>query len=90
MAEDDIHTQTSDPTHTTQNTTHNTQVKWGGRVYPITSALILDARESHLLLDGPDRTLNIQCPVRLLHGLADEEVPYDTAIRLANRASAAW
>lgn len=61
------------------------QVKWGGRVYPITKALIEDARENHLILEGPDRALPIQCPVRLLHGLYDEEVPYETAIRLANR-----
>ncbi|KAJ8600502.1 hypothetical protein CTAYLR_010073 [Chrysophaeum taylorii] len=60
------------------------QVRWGERTYPITRALIEDAR-NHLILDGPDRALPIQCPVRLLHGLYDEEVPYDTAIRLANR-----
>ena len=29
--------------------------------------------------------LDVQCPVRLLHGLEDEEVPYTTAVRLANR-----
>ena len=61
------------------------QVKWGGRTYPITRALIEDAKNNHLLLDGPDRVLPIKCPVRLLHGLLDEEVPYDTAVRLANR-----
>jgi pimeloyl-ACP methyl ester carboxylesterase len=61
------------------------EIKWGGGTYTITKALIQDARDSHLLLDGPDRTLDIQCPVRLLHGLEDEEVPYSTAIRLANR-----
>lgn len=60
------------------------QVKWGGRVYPITRALIEDAR-NHLILEGPDRGIPIQCPIRLLHGLYDEEVPFDTAIRLANR-----
>merc|ERR1712216_711324 len=39
----------------------------------------------HLLLKGPDGGLDVQCPVRLLHGLEDEEVPYTTAVRLANR-----
>ncbi|KAH8072403.1 mycophenolic acid acyl-glucuronide esterase [Aureococcus anophagefferens] len=48
-------------------------------------ALIEDAREHHLLLDGPERTLPIQCPVRLLHGLMDEEVPFDTCVPLAQR-----
>ncbi|KAH8060911.1 mycophenolic acid acyl-glucuronide esterase [Aureococcus anophagefferens] len=60
------------------------QVHWGGKTYPIT-ALIEDAKDNHLLLDGPDRVLPIQCPVRLLHGLYDEEVPYDVAVRLARR-----
>lgn len=59
-------------------------VKWGHRVYPITRALIEDAR-NHLILEGPDKGLPIKCPVRLLHGLYDEEVPFETAIRLANR-----
>lgn len=59
-------------------------VRWGDKVYPITRNLIEDAKK-HLILDEPERTLPIQCPVRLLHGLLDEEVPYDTAIRLANR-----
>jgi len=61
------------------------QVHWGGKTYPITKALIEDAKDNHLLLDGPDRVLPIQCPVRLLHGLYDEEVPYDVAVRLARR-----
>ena len=60
-------------------------VEWGDCSYPISRLLILDARENHLLLEGPDAGLNIQCPVRLLHGLEDEEVPYTTAVRLANR-----
>ena len=59
--------------------------RWGDKTYPITKALIEDAREHHLLLDGPERTLPIQCPVRLLHGLMDEEVPFDTCVRLAQR-----
>ncbi|KAH8094349.1 mycophenolic acid acyl-glucuronide esterase [Aureococcus anophagefferens] len=61
------------------------EVTWGDKTYPITKALIEDAREHHLLLDGPERTLPIQCPVRLLHGLMDEEVPFDTCVRLAQR-----
>lgn len=59
------------------------QVKWGGRVYPITRELIEDAR-NHLILNDTSRVLPIKCPVRLLHGTLDEEVPYETAIRFAS------
>ena len=59
-------------------------IKWGDCSYPISRKLIEDARD-HLLLQGPDGGLDVQCPVRLLHGLEDEEVPYTTAVRLANR-----
>ena len=59
-------------------------IKWGDCSYPISRKLIEDARD-HLLLTGPDGGLDVQCPVRLLHGLEDEEVPYTTAVRLANR-----
>ena len=60
------------------------KVQWGDRVYDITRNLIVDAKD-HLIMEGDDRGLAIQCPLRLLHGLYDEEVPFDTAIRLANR-----
>ena len=59
-------------------------IKCGDCSYPISRKLIEDARD-HLLLKGPDGGLDVQCPVRLLHGLEDEEVPYTTAVRLANR-----
>lgn len=47
--------------------------------YVITRSLIEDGRQ-RLLLRKP---LDIACPVRLLHGMADSDVPYRTAIRLA-------
>ena len=47
--------------------------------YPITYRLIEDARD-HLVLRSP---LEIGSPVRLLHGMADADVPYMTSIRLA-------
>ena len=47
----------------------------------ITRALIEDGR-AHLLLDAP---IPITCPVRLLHGQADPDVPWETSLRLAAR-----
>ncbi len=48
---------------------------------PITRALIEDGRR-HLLLDAP---IPLGCPVRLLHGQADPDVPWETSLRLAER-----
>ncbi|MBK1663132.1 alpha/beta hydrolase [Rhodospirillum rubrum] len=50
-----------------------------------TKGLIEDGRR-HLLLRAP---LAIDCPVRLIHGLGDQSVPWETALRLqkALRAS---
>ena len=47
----------------------------------ITRALIDDGR-LHLVLRAP---LDIRCPVRLLHGMADPDVPWQTSARLAER-----
>ena len=47
----------------------------------ITRALIEDGR-THLLLSGD---LAITCPVRLLHGQADPDVPWRTALEIAAR-----
>lgn len=46
--------------------------------YPITLKLIEEAR-NHLLLD---KTIPLHCPVSLLHGMADADVPYATSLRL--------
>jgi pimeloyl-ACP methyl ester carboxylesterase len=54
---------------------------YGEDPYPITKALIDDGRK-HLLLRAP---LPITCPVRLIHGMADPDVPWELAIRLADR-----
>ena len=50
----------------------------------ITKALIEDGRK-HLLLNGP---IAIDAPVRLLHGLADPDVPHQISVRLQQRLSA--
>lgn len=52
---------------------------------PITRALIEDGR-SHLLLDAP---IALDCPVRLLQGQADPDVPWELALRIATRITSA-
>jgi len=48
---------------------------------PFTRALIEEGRR-HLILRSP---IGLSCPVRLLHGMADPDVPYQTSLRLAER-----
>lgn len=52
-----------------------------GAPLPITRRLIEDGRR-HLLLGAP---IPIRCPVHLLHGQVDPDVPWETALRLAAR-----
>lgn len=52
---------------------------YGEAPYPITRALLEDGRR-RLVLRAP---LAIDCPVHLLHGMADADVPFETSIRLA-------
>lgn len=52
-----------------------------GEPYPITRALIEDGRR-HLLLGAP---IALDVPVRLLHGQADPDVPWQHSLRLAER-----
>jgi pimeloyl-ACP methyl ester carboxylesterase len=52
-----------------------------GAPYPVTRRLIEDGRK-HLLLRAP---IAIRCPVHLLHGQRDPDVPWQTAVRLAER-----
>jgi len=49
--------------------------------YPITKHLIEEGRR-HLLLQGP---IPLRCPVRLLQGQSDPDVPWQTALRLAEK-----
>lgn len=53
--------------------------------YVLTSRLIEEGR-SHLLLRAP---LAIACPVRLIHGMRDPDVPWPTSLRLAKRLASA-
>jgi pimeloyl-ACP methyl ester carboxylesterase len=52
-----------------------------GDPYPITRALIEDGR-ANLLLDRP---VPLSCPVRLLHGQCDADVPWELALNLSER-----
>lgn len=56
-----------------------------GEPTPVTRALIEDGR-AHLVMGGP---IGLHCPVRLLHGQADADVPWETAMRLAQRIEGA-
>jgi pimeloyl-ACP methyl ester carboxylesterase len=51
----------------------------------ITKALIDEGR-THLLLRGP---IPLHCRVRLLHGMMDPDVPWQTALRLAEKLESA-
>ncbi len=56
-----------------------------GEPLPITRALIEDGRR-HLRLGGP---IPLRCPVRLLQGQRDPDVPWRTALTLAERIESA-
>ncbi len=50
-----------------------------GEPTPVTRALIEDGKR-HLLLNAP---IPLRCPVRILQGMADPDVPWRHALRLA-------
>lgn len=52
----------------------------GEMPYPITQKLIEEGAQHHLL----DHSIPIQCPVRLVHGRDDSDVPWQHAIKLMN------
>jgi pimeloyl-ACP methyl ester carboxylesterase len=56
-----------------------------GEPYPITRRLIEDGR-TRLLLDAP---IALDCPVRLLHGQRDPDVPWEISLRVAERLTGA-
>ena len=53
----------------------------GEAPYAITRSLIEEARD-HLLLGGP---IALACPVRLLQGMADRDVPWRSALNLTDK-----
>jgi pimeloyl-ACP methyl ester carboxylesterase len=54
---------------------------YGGDPYPVARRFIEEAR-AHLVLRAP---IPLTCPVHLLHGQRDPDVPWQTALRLADR-----
>lgn len=57
------------------------EMQWGFRTYRIGKALIADARK-WLVLRGGRNSLSIDCPVRLIQGLSDEEIPPPRVLKL--------
>ena len=58
--------------------------EYGTEPYPITMDLIVEGR-NHLLMDAP---IPISCPVRLIHGTADPDVPWQLSLDLMDRLAA--
>lgn len=58
--------------------------EYGAAPYPITRGLIEDGRH-HLRLSRP---MPISCPVRLLHGMRDTDVPWRKSLAIAERLEA--
>ncbi len=56
-----------------------------GDPMPVTRRLVEEGRQHLLLRDA----VALRCPVRLLHGQADRDVPWETALRLAARIESA-
>ena len=55
--------------------------RYSDEPYPVTLRLIEDGRE-RLQLRG---RIPLDCPVRLIHGYRDQDVPWQTSLRLASR-----
>ena len=62
------------------------EITWGNDKYKISKKLIEDGREN-LLLKGEPGSIPVKCPVRLVHSLNDEEVPYFLALKLAENCA---
>lgn len=56
-------------------------MRWGMRTYPISKNLIEDGSKMLTLKGGPG-SIEISCPVRLIQGVADEEIPAQRSLRL--------
>ncbi|EKV27701.1 2-hydroxymuconic semialdehyde hydrolase [Caenispirillum salinarum AK4] len=50
----------------------------------VISKKLLDDGRSHLLLRGP---MDIRCPVRLLHGMKDDSVPWEWSLKIQDKVA---
>jgi pimeloyl-ACP methyl ester carboxylesterase len=64
-----------------ENGVFNLKSDYGDEPYHITKELIEDGRKNIVL----DKKINIDCPVRLLHGMDDEDVPNYLSIALGQQ-----
>lgn len=71
--------------HLTTKGIYNLKSEFSDNPYPVTLDLIEEGRK-HLLLEG-GKTLPISCPVRLIHGLNDTDVPSSISTQLAKQIS---
>lgn len=55
--------------------------EYGGEPHRYTLGLVEEGR-NHLLMRAP---IDIRCPVRLIHGMSDPDVPWRTALALSDR-----
>lgn len=69
--------------HATLKSKGTVNITWGYSEYPI-SKVLLDDAEKWLVLRGGTNSLNITCPVRLLVGLNDEEIPADRILKFVD------
>ena len=60
--------------------------EYSDKPYGFTMALIEDGRRHLLLRGGP---LAVTCPVRLLHGMRDPDVPWQRSLRLSEKLAGA-
>src|SRR5207302_1627484 len=57
--------------------------EYSDRTYSITLKLIQDGRRHQVLRSA----IGLTCPVRLLHGMLDPDVPWQRSLRLADKLS---
>mmetsp|Transcript_47839 Transcript_47839/g.119578 ORF Transcript_47839/g.119578 Transcript_47839/m.119578 type:complete len:332 (+) Transcript_47839:54-1049(+) len=58
-------------------------IKWGNNEYTMSQTFIDDA-ENNLVMKGGPSSLKVPCPVRLVQGLGDEEIPAERALTLCD------
>lgn len=62
-------------------------ILWGKTMYHISRKLIEDGRDNLILQGGKD-SIDVTCPIRLIHAFDDEEVPYSNAVRTLEKVKA--